>query len=170
MVFFLIVVSDFTFLLKVKVFRRLLLMGNTLNTCVFAHQVIYKKFQIPCPLPSEFFNMTVNSTSAHLHNNNNTATAYNEDSCTPKYFVFNSQVQIQKIWANISLPRFIVSLTFVPSLLRLCMPCQFSPLPSSATRLFCPCMRNWKSKFKAFAFKVHLKTLSCLDVTLRVKL
>ncbi|MCI4382117.1 hypothetical protein PGIGA_G00259990 [Pangasianodon gigas] len=50
--------------------------------------VIYKKFQIPCPLPTDFINMTLSNTTAHP---NTTATAYNEDSCKPKYFVFNSQ-------------------------------------------------------------------------------
>uniref|UniRef100_A0A672HA11 Sodium-coupled neutral amino acid symporter 2 n=1 Tax=Salarias fasciatus TaxID=181472 RepID=A0A672HA11_SALFA len=37
--------------------------------------VIIKKFQIPCPLP----------------NDNTTATDYSDDTCRPKYFVFNSQ-------------------------------------------------------------------------------
>lgn len=70
-----------------------------INTCfvllcfVFL-QVIYKKFQIPCPLTNDLMNMTLNSTLAHL---NATATAYNEESCRPKYFVFNSQVQMEKI-------------------------------------------------------------------------
>ncbi|XP_053337372.1 sodium-coupled neutral amino acid symporter 2 [Clarias gariepinus] len=50
--------------------------------------VIYKKFQIPCPLPYDFINKTLNSTIAYL---NTTATTYDEDSCKPKYFVFNSQ-------------------------------------------------------------------------------
>ncbi|KAF4080987.1 hypothetical protein AMELA_G00155640 [Ameiurus melas] len=50
--------------------------------------VIYKKFQIPCPLTTDFFNMTLNSTLAHL---NATASDFSEDSCKPKYFVFNSQ-------------------------------------------------------------------------------
>ncbi|KAL7867591.1 hypothetical protein SRHO_G00089750 [Serrasalmus rhombeus] len=43
--------------------------------------VIYKTFQIPCPLPLDAINMTVNSTVAHI----------NSTVCTPKYFVFNSQ-------------------------------------------------------------------------------
>ncbi|MCJ8736234.1 hypothetical protein PDJAM_G00256660 [Pangasius djambal] len=50
--------------------------------------VIYKKFQIPCPLLTDFINMTSTNTTARP---NTTATAYNEDSCRPKYFVFNSQ-------------------------------------------------------------------------------
>uniref|UniRef100_A0A8B9JBE9 Sodium-coupled neutral amino acid symporter 2 n=1 Tax=Astyanax mexicanus TaxID=7994 RepID=A0A8B9JBE9_ASTMX len=43
--------------------------------------VIYKTFQIPCPLPNDIINMTLNHTVAH-----------NSSVCTPKYFVFNSQV------------------------------------------------------------------------------
>ncbi|XP_017340501.1 sodium-coupled neutral amino acid symporter 2 [Ictalurus punctatus] len=50
--------------------------------------VIYKKFQIPCPLTNDFLNMTVNGTLAQL---NATIIDYSEDSCKPKYFVFNSQ-------------------------------------------------------------------------------
>ncbi|XP_076862950.1 sodium-coupled neutral amino acid symporter 2 isoform X2 [Brachyhypopomus gauderio] len=47
--------------------------------------VIYKKFQIPCPVPDDFINVTVNSMLAHVN------TTDREDTCTPKYFVFNSQ-------------------------------------------------------------------------------
>ncbi|XP_072528558.1 sodium-coupled neutral amino acid symporter 2 [Salminus brasiliensis] len=43
--------------------------------------VIYKTFQIPCPLPNDIINMTVNHTVALV----------NSTCCTPKYFVFNSQ-------------------------------------------------------------------------------
>lgn len=46
----------------------------------FVIVVIYKTFQIPCPLPNDIINMTVNLTVAH-----------NSSVCTPKYFVFNSQ-------------------------------------------------------------------------------
>lgn len=56
--------------------------------------VIIKKFQIPCPLPmdeaapNETLSKDINSTSPRL---NVSAVDYNEDACTPKYFVFNSQ-------------------------------------------------------------------------------
>uniref|UniRef100_A0AAR2JX51 Sodium-coupled neutral amino acid symporter 2 n=1 Tax=Pygocentrus nattereri TaxID=42514 RepID=A0AAR2JX51_PYGNA len=43
--------------------------------------VIYKMFQIPCPLPLDVINMTVNSTVAQM----------NSTVCMPKYFFFNSQ-------------------------------------------------------------------------------
>uniref|UniRef100_A0AAY4D624 Sodium-coupled neutral amino acid symporter 2 n=1 Tax=Denticeps clupeoides TaxID=299321 RepID=A0AAY4D624_9TELE len=45
--------------------------------------VIYKKFQIACPL--EIFNSTTNATQ------DQNATASDEDCCKPKYFVYNSQ-------------------------------------------------------------------------------
>ncbi|KAL6117055.1 slc38a2 [Pungitius sinensis] len=56
--------------------------------------VIIKKFQLPCPLPengsalNETISKVLNSTFSHP---NATAVDYSEDSCTPKYFVFNSQ-------------------------------------------------------------------------------
>lgn len=90
MVFFLIVVSKCDF-----IFRIFCVFSSFIwNSYGFVLQVIYKKFQIPCPLTNDLINMTLNSTLAQL---NTTATVYNEDSCKPKYFVFNSQVQIQKI-------------------------------------------------------------------------
>uniref|UniRef100_A0A8C7Q7H3 Sodium-coupled neutral amino acid symporter 2 n=1 Tax=Oncorhynchus mykiss TaxID=8022 RepID=A0A8C7Q7H3_ONCMY len=57
--------------------------------------VIYKKFQIPCPfIPN--MDVILNETVSKVLNNtmgflNTTAGVYNEDVCTPKYFVFNSQ-------------------------------------------------------------------------------
>uniref|UniRef100_A0A8K9WMF1 Sodium-coupled neutral amino acid symporter 2 n=1 Tax=Oncorhynchus mykiss TaxID=8022 RepID=A0A8K9WMF1_ONCMY len=57
--------------------------------------VIYKKFQIPCPfIPN--MDVILNETVSKILNNtvgflNTTAVVYNEDVCTPKYFVFNSQ-------------------------------------------------------------------------------
>ena len=60
-------------------------------------QVIYKKFQIPCPfIPN--MDVILNETVSKILNNtvgflNTTAVVYNEDVCTPKYFVFNSQVR-----------------------------------------------------------------------------
>ncbi|XP_027019699.1 sodium-coupled neutral amino acid transporter 2-like [Tachysurus fulvidraco] len=51
--------------------------------------VIYKKFHIPCPFSNDIFNMTLNNTLTHLQDT--MATDYNEDSCKPKYFVYNSK-------------------------------------------------------------------------------
>uniref|UniRef100_G3Q7D8 Sodium-coupled neutral amino acid symporter 2 n=1 Tax=Gasterosteus aculeatus aculeatus TaxID=481459 RepID=G3Q7D8_GASAC len=55
--------------------------------------VIIKKFQLPCPLDDDG---TVNKTiskvlNATVSHRNTSAVDYSEDSCTPKYFVFNSQ-------------------------------------------------------------------------------
>uniref|UniRef100_A0A4W5KIK1 Sodium-coupled neutral amino acid symporter 2 n=1 Tax=Hucho hucho TaxID=62062 RepID=A0A4W5KIK1_9TELE len=57
--------------------------------------VIYKKFQIPCPYVPNM-DVILNETVSKVLNNtvgflNTTAVVYNEDVCTPKYFVFNSQ-------------------------------------------------------------------------------
>lgn len=57
--------------------------------------MIIKKFQIPCPLPlDEDLNDTMKVVNASLPQVNATAVDYSEDACTPKYFVFNSQVKI----------------------------------------------------------------------------
>lgn len=60
--------------------------------------MIYKKFQIPCPyipdmdvILNETVSKVLNNTVGFL--NTTTAVVYNEDVCTPKYFVFNSQVR-----------------------------------------------------------------------------
>lgn len=58
-------------------------------------KVIIKKFEIPCPLPlDEDLNDTLKVLNATLPQLKNTAVDYSEDTCTPKYFVFNSQVKI----------------------------------------------------------------------------
>uniref|UniRef100_A0A671TBA9 Sodium-coupled neutral amino acid symporter 2 n=1 Tax=Sinocyclocheilus anshuiensis TaxID=1608454 RepID=A0A671TBA9_9TELE len=46
--------------------------------------VIYKKFQIPCPLPENFINITVNVSQLQVNTTD-------EECCKPKYFIFNSQ-------------------------------------------------------------------------------
>ncbi|XP_050963118.1 sodium-coupled neutral amino acid symporter 2 [Labeo rohita] len=46
--------------------------------------VIYKKFQIPCPLPENFINITENVSQPQVNTTD-------EECCKPKYFVFNSQ-------------------------------------------------------------------------------
>uniref|UniRef100_A0A673KGP0 Sodium-coupled neutral amino acid symporter 2 n=1 Tax=Sinocyclocheilus rhinocerous TaxID=307959 RepID=A0A673KGP0_9TELE len=46
--------------------------------------VIYKKFQIPCPLPENFINITVNVSQPQVNTTD-------EECCKPKYFIFNSQ-------------------------------------------------------------------------------
>ncbi|XP_010214935.1 PREDICTED: sodium-coupled neutral amino acid transporter 2 isoform X1 [Tinamus guttatus] len=49
--------------------------------------VIWKMFQIPCPVDSDIMNMTVNATLIPLIDKNITT----DDMCKPKYFIFNSQ-------------------------------------------------------------------------------
>uniref|UniRef100_A0A8C3KRI0 Sodium-coupled neutral amino acid symporter 2 n=1 Tax=Calidris pygmaea TaxID=425635 RepID=A0A8C3KRI0_9CHAR len=50
--------------------------------------VIWKMFQIPCPMDSDVMNMTlINATLAPLLNENISS----DDMCKPKYFIFNSQ-------------------------------------------------------------------------------
>ena len=63
-------------------------------------QVMYKKTQLTCPLHGfDVENATVtamlNSTLALI---NESAVDYSEDVCTPKYFVFNSQVIVLTKW------------------------------------------------------------------------
>nr|XP_019967818.1 PREDICTED: sodium-coupled neutral amino acid transporter 2-like [Paralichthys olivaceus] len=54
--------------------------------------VIIKKFQIMCPLPDiHDLNETISKLNITVAQMNTTAVDYSEDSCTPKYFVFNSQ-------------------------------------------------------------------------------
>ncbi|KAM9205923.1 sodium-coupled neutral amino acid symporter 2 isoform 1-T1 [Mergus octosetaceus] len=49
--------------------------------------VIWKMFQIPCPMGSDIVNMTlINATLAPLVHEN-----ISDDACKPKYFIFNSQ-------------------------------------------------------------------------------
>lgn len=57
--------------------------------------MIIKKFQIPCPLPlDEALNDTLKALNATHSQLNITAVDYSENACTPKYFVFNSQVRL----------------------------------------------------------------------------
>lgn len=58
-------------------------------------QVIIKKFQIPCPLPEDVnaLNETIKVLNTTVSQLNSTAVDYSEDACTPKYFVYNSQVR-----------------------------------------------------------------------------
>ena len=77
----------------------LVMINKTELICVL-FKVIYKKFQIPCPLVPEDFDglnetlKVLNTTASYL---NRTPVAYGEDVCTPKYFVFNSQVNPENL-------------------------------------------------------------------------
>ncbi|KAK0141598.1 Sodium-coupled neutral amino acid transporter 2 [Merluccius polli] len=91
---YLVVIVSFFIILPLSLLRNLGYLGYTsgfslLCMVFFLIVVIYKKFQIPC-LDHGFANATatsmLNSTLAYIN-----ATTVQEDTCTPKYFVFNSQ-------------------------------------------------------------------------------
>ncbi|XP_030627973.1 sodium-coupled neutral amino acid symporter 2 isoform X2 [Chanos chanos] len=94
---YLVLLVSFIIILPLSLLKNLGYLGYTsgfslLCMVFFVIVVIYKKFQIPCPLTNDLLNMTLNSTVAQL---NFTITAHSEahseDVCTPKYFVFNAQ-------------------------------------------------------------------------------
>lgn len=69
--------------------------GDSPQAVSLVFQVIIKKFQIPCPLLP--VDDAVNETLVTLLNSSfdqqdSKAVDYSDDACTPKYFVFNSQV------------------------------------------------------------------------------
>ncbi|KAI4901741.1 hypothetical protein NFI96_010968 [Prochilodus magdalenae] len=83
---YLVLIVSVSIILPLSLLKNLGYLGYTsgfslLCMVFFLIVVIYKTFQIPCPLPQDIINMTVNSTVAHI----------NSTVCTPKYFVFNSQ-------------------------------------------------------------------------------
>ncbi|KAM4748527.1 sodium-coupled neutral amino acid symporter 2 [Rhinophrynus dorsalis] len=95
---YLVVMVSAFLILPLSLFRNLGYLGYTsgfslLCMVFFLIVVIYKKFQIPCPLEYDAMNMTLNSTLSHLaskvllpeHNETD------DEMCKPKYFVFNSQ-------------------------------------------------------------------------------
>lgn len=67
------------------------------HPCVHPPQVIYKKFQIPCPLPEQEGNLTgsLNATPVSTSDYQNGYTvlqAPDQGTCTPSFFTLNSQV------------------------------------------------------------------------------
>ncbi|XP_005995099.1 sodium-coupled neutral amino acid symporter 2 [Latimeria chalumnae] len=105
---YLVLMVSLAIILPLSLLRNLGYLGYTsgfslLCMVFFLIVVIYKKFQLPCPLVLEHdaMNITINNTVAHLttaayqtsvHKQSH-ETIHNEtdDMCTPKYFVFNSQ-------------------------------------------------------------------------------
>lgn len=60
-------------------------------------QVIIKKFEIGCPLPEDITALNESMSKVlniSLSHPNTTAVDYSEDACTPKYFVYNTQVSV----------------------------------------------------------------------------
>ncbi|XP_066580737.1 sodium-coupled neutral amino acid symporter 2 isoform X2 [Amia ocellicauda] len=98
---YLVLLISVLIILPLSLLRNLGYLGYTsgfslLCMVFFVIVVIYKKFQIPCPmtLEKDAVNMTLNHTLVHLseiHERMKNVTPYDEDVCTPKYFVFNSQ-------------------------------------------------------------------------------
>ncbi|XP_066523427.1 sodium-coupled neutral amino acid symporter 2 [Hoplias malabaricus] len=83
---YLVLIVSVLIILPLSLLKNLGYLGYTsglslLCMVFFLIVVIYKTFQIPCPLALDIINMTVNNTVAHV----------NSSVCTPKYFVFNSQ-------------------------------------------------------------------------------
>uniref|UniRef100_A0A8C8A5L3 Solute carrier family 38 member 4 n=1 Tax=Oryzias sinensis TaxID=183150 RepID=A0A8C8A5L3_9TELE len=60
--------------------------GLSLTCMVFFLGMIYKKTQLPCPLPFLTDKANISMNISDLHN-----VTDDDDMCTPKYFVFNSQ-------------------------------------------------------------------------------
>lgn len=74
------------------------LLGNYIHGILCPLQVIYKKFQIPCPLPDRLSNSTghLNYTSvstSSYQNDHATVQAIGEDVCSSNLFMLNSQVR-----------------------------------------------------------------------------
>uniref|UniRef100_A0A8C9W3I5 Sodium-coupled neutral amino acid symporter 2 n=1 Tax=Scleropages formosus TaxID=113540 RepID=A0A8C9W3I5_SCLFO len=98
----LVLLVSLVIILPLSLLRNLGYLGYTsgfslLCMVFFLVVVIYKKFQIPCPLPLEqdavnaTLNTTVSKMAAYFLEHVNNATDYSDDVCAPKYFVFNSQ-------------------------------------------------------------------------------
>lgn len=99
----LVVVVSVVLILPLSLLKNLGYLGYTSGLSLmcmvfFLIVVIYKKFQIPCPLEDHDLNTTVNqslavlaSTYAPLHDIADNFTSADDDMCKPKYFVWNSQ-------------------------------------------------------------------------------
>ncbi|KAG8446438.1 hypothetical protein GDO86_014045, partial [Hymenochirus boettgeri] len=94
---YLVILVSIGIILPLSLFRTLGYLGYTSGfslMCMvfFLIVVIYKKFQIPCPLEIDFMNTTLNKTwPSHEDTSHGDHNQTDEDMCKPKYFVFNSQ-------------------------------------------------------------------------------
>ncbi|XP_056133848.1 sodium-coupled neutral amino acid symporter 2 isoform X2 [Lampris incognitus] len=96
---YLVMLVSVIIILPLSLLRNLGYLGYTsgfslLCMVFFLIVVIYKKFQISCSLLDAIYSQ--NKTLSRVPNTTNSqlntpAVNYNEDSCTPKYFVFNSE-------------------------------------------------------------------------------
>uniref|UniRef100_A0A671S4H3 Sodium-coupled neutral amino acid symporter 2 n=1 Tax=Sinocyclocheilus anshuiensis TaxID=1608454 RepID=A0A671S4H3_9TELE len=86
---YLVLIVTMAIILPLSLLKNLGYLGYTsgfslLCMVFFLIVVIYKKFQIPCQLPENFINITVNVSQPQVNTTD-------EECCKPKYFVFNSQ-------------------------------------------------------------------------------
>uniref|UniRef100_A0A671TBC8 Sodium-coupled neutral amino acid symporter 2 n=1 Tax=Sinocyclocheilus anshuiensis TaxID=1608454 RepID=A0A671TBC8_9TELE len=86
---YLVLIVTLVIILPLSLLKNLGYLGYTsgfslLCMVFFLIVVIYKKFQIPCPLPENFINITVNVSQLQVNTTD-------EECCKPKYFIFNSQ-------------------------------------------------------------------------------
>lgn len=86
---YLVLIVTLAIILPLSLLKNLGYLGYTsgfslLCMVFFLIVVIYKKFQIPCPLPENFINITVNVSQPQVNTTD-------EECCKPKYFIFNSQ-------------------------------------------------------------------------------
>ncbi|KAK7895983.1 hypothetical protein WMY93_021308 [Mugilogobius chulae] len=96
---YLVLIVSAVIILPLSLLKNLGYLGYTsglslLCMVFFLIVVIIKKFQIPCPLPimdDAVVNETLSRLNSTIFRLNHTAVDYNEDVCTPKYVVFNSQ-------------------------------------------------------------------------------
>ncbi|XP_075584093.1 sodium-coupled neutral amino acid symporter 2 isoform X1 [Pelecanus crispus] len=89
---YLVVLVSVILILPLSLLKNLGYLGYTsgfslLCMVFFLIVVIWKMFQIPCPMDSDMANMTINVTLVPLVHKNLTS----DDVCKPKYFIFNSQ-------------------------------------------------------------------------------
>ncbi|XP_056101351.1 sodium-coupled neutral amino acid symporter 2 [Rhinichthys klamathensis goyatoka] len=89
---YLVLIVTVSIILPLSLLKNLGYLGYTsgfslLCMVFFVIVVIYKKFQIPCPLPENFINITVNASQPQV----NATEEEEEECCKPKYFIFNSQ-------------------------------------------------------------------------------
>lgn len=126
--------------------------GFSLSCMVFfLIAVIYKKFQVPCPLAhnlanatGNFSHMVVAEEKAQLQGESDAAEAF----CTPSYFTLNSQVPTGQVgpgkrggaWCGRS------RLDIVPCVSRQHTPSPSWPSPSSATLRCCPYIQSSRSR------------------------
>lgn len=87
---YLVLIVTVSIILPLSLLKNLGYLGYTsgfslLCMVFFVIVVIYKKFQIPCPLPENFINITVNVSQPQVN------ATEEEECCKPKYFIFNSQ-------------------------------------------------------------------------------